>query len=69
MMVNVEEAQLIILLTQDEEERVAEFQKLAKVVPPNRVSNLNIESISIFQYFLMVSSRDLTWLKSFSINS
>lgn len=68
MMVNVEEAQLIILLTQDEEERVAEFQKLAKVVPPNRVSNLNIESISIFQYFLMASSRDLTWLKSFSIN-
>lgn len=39
-MVNVEEAQLIVLLPQDEEERIAKFQKFAKVVPPNRVSNL-----------------------------
>lgn len=39
-MINVEEAQLIVLLPQDEKERVAKFQKFAKVVPPNCVSNL-----------------------------
>lgn len=44
----MEEAQLIVLLSQDEEERIAEFQKLAKVVPPNCVSDLNVESVSIF---------------------
>lgn len=41
MMIDVEETQLIVLLSQNEEERIAKFQKLAKIVPPNRVSDLN----------------------------
>lgn len=45
-MVDMKEAQLIILFSQNEEECIAEFQKLAKVVPPNCVSNLDIGNIT-----------------------
>lgn len=50
-MVDVEEAQLIVLLPQNEEERVAEFQKLAEVVPPNRMGDLNVENVRLFQKY------------------
>jgi hypothetical protein len=39
-MINVKETQLVVLLAQNKEERVAEFKKLAEVVPPNSVCNL-----------------------------
>lgn len=47
-MIDVEEAQLIVFLSQNEKECVAEFQKLAKVVPPNRVSNLKNKFLKDF---------------------
>jgi len=50
-MIDVEEAQLIFLFPQNEEERIAEFQKLAKVVPPNCVSDLNAENIGFSKGF------------------
>lgn len=50
-MIDVEEAQLIVLLPQNEEKRIAKFQKFAKVVPPNRVSDLNIENIEFLKLF------------------
>lgn len=53
VMVHVEEAQLIILFPQNEEECIAEFQELAKVVPPNCVSNLNEESSTFLKEVLM----------------
>jgi hypothetical protein len=50
-MIDVEEAQLIFLFPQNEEERIAEFQKLTKVVPPKCVSNLNAENIEFSKGF------------------
>jgi len=50
-MVDMEEAQLIFLFPQNEEKCIAEFQKLAKVVPPNCVSNLNAENIEFSKGF------------------
>lgn len=53
MMINVEEAQLIVLLPQNEEERIAKFQKFAKVVPPNRMCNLNIKNNEFLRFLFI----------------
>lgn len=52
-MIDVEEAQLIILLSQNEEERIAKFQKFAKVVPPNCMCNLNIENNEFLRFLFI----------------
>lgn len=42
VVVDVEEAQLVVLLAEDEEEGVAELEQLAEVVPPNGVRDLQL---------------------------
>lgn len=39
-MVDMQEAQLIVFLSQDKEEGVAKLQKFAKVIPPYGVCDL-----------------------------
>lgn len=40
VMVDVQERELIVLLAEDEEERVGELQHLREVIPPNGIDNL-----------------------------
>lgn len=52
----MEEAQLIVLFPQNKKERITKFQKLAKVVPPNRVSDLNTKNTEILKDFFLFAS-------------
>jgi len=60
----MKEAQLIVLLSQNKEERIAKFQKFAKIVPPNCVGDLN-KKHEIFERLFLIFVLFIFGLKFF----